>query len=444
MSSSRPPSVDSVIRALVEEGAPRGLAAYIARSTVEGARPRLLAGEQIDVTSEARAALEALIETRHTELVNATGVLLHTNLGRAPLHPAAAERAAQAATTYTNLEFDLRLGTRGKRAHYVSELLIGLTGAGGGLVVNNNAGGLFLVLAALARDRPVPVSRGELIEIGGSYRLPDLMAASGAHLREVGTTNRTRITDYEQAISPETAALLKVHPSNYRIVGFAEEVPVASLAPLAKDHLIPLIFDVGSGLLDEDVPWLSGPPPPWLEGEPGVRQSLTRGASLVLFSGDKLLGGPQAGIIVGETELIQELARHPISRALRPDGPTLSALESTLEMYSDGRGGEIPFWKMATTSPDVVADRARTIIAEIDATLVEGESVLGAGSVPGKGIPTPVIAVRPADPEAAWQQLLRAGIVPRREAGQIMLDLRAVAPEADPRIREALVSLCRS
>ncbi|MDH5294554.1 MAG: L-seryl-tRNA(Sec) selenium transferase, partial [Acidimicrobiia bacterium] len=341
------PSVDTVIGEIADL-LPRALAADVARAAVDLARSQLIAGEEADASTIAKQTASRLAERSPTAVINATGVLLHTNLGRAPLHARAAAAAMEASVGYTNLEMRLDSGTRGGRGEYALELLRALTGADAALVVNNNAGALFLALIALGAGRPVPVSRGELIEIGGSYRLPDLMAASGTRLVEVGTTNRTRLADYEAAITDDTALLLKVHPSNYRVQGFTEEAGVRELSQLADRAGIPLVFDAGSGLLDERTPWLSGPPPAWLAGEPGIVQSLQAGADLVMFSGDKLLGGPQAGIVVGDQHLVASLKTHPVARAMRLDGPNLAALTETLRMYADDSAASIPFWGMAT------------------------------------------------------------------------------------------------
>ena len=313
----RLPSVDALARDLIEqvEGVlPTVLAVEIARRSVEFARSAAREGRTIDPEKEALLEAARLSKTRLKRVINVTGVILHTNLGRAPLHPLAAGEARQAATGYGNLEFDLTEGRRGSRGFYLSLLLAGLTGAEAALVVNNNAAALFLILHTLASGKPVPVSRGELIEIGGSYRLPRLMSAAGAQLVEVGTTNRTRLSDYAEAISHPTALLLKVHPSNYRVMGFAEETTLSGLVALGREHDLPVVYDVGSGLLDAEVPWLSGPPPAWVGNEPGVRQVLAEGADLVAFSGDKLWGGCQAGIIVGRADLVDRLRSNPVAR----------------------------------------------------------------------------------------------------------------------------------
>ena len=430
------PSVDALSKEL-NAWLPRGLAVVIARAAIDEARVSLKSGATTDATALAMEHAETLHRRRPQRMINATGVLLHTNLGRAPLHPEAAAAAARVAVSYGNVEFDLTTGERGGRGGYLSELLRALTGAEAAHVVNNNAAALLLTLAALAKGREVPVSRGELIEIGGSYRLPELMAVSGAHLREIGTTNRTRLSDYERAIGADTGLLLKVHPSNYRVVGFSEEADMDGLVALSKNRDVPLAYDVGSGLIDEDVPWMPGPPPEWLHGEPGVRQELERGVALVLFSGDKLLGGPQAGIIVGSAELVEALRSHPLARALRIDGATMAALTTTAELYLDDRIPEIPFWASVMTS---AADLTSRLLALGHEPLVveEGSSLLGAGSVPGLELPTPIGRI--ADGGHRWQELLMSEtpILTRRDKGDLVIDLRAVDPADDESVRNAL------
>ncbi len=400
----------------------------------------------VDAGDEIQRLSAALQGTRQRPVINATGVILHTNLGRAPLGEETAARAKAAATGYTNLELDLGDGRRGGRLTYATELLRTLTGGDDALVVNNNAAALFLVLVAMSTGRSVPVSRGELIEIGGSYRLPDLMAATGARLVEVGTTNRTRLADYRAAIDETTALLLKVHPSNYRIEGFTEEVNIGALVELAHQHGLAAVFDAGSGLLDERTPWLAGPTPGWLAGEPGIVQSLSAGADLVMFSGDKLLGGPQAGIIVGDADLIAGLRRHPVARALRVDGPTLAALEATLEAYADRRAADLPLWRMATADVDELRRRSEQVAAATpEGRVVDGASTIGAGSVPGARIPGPVVEV-PGWGERGYARLLaqHPPIVARREEGRLIVDLRTVAPADDEDVRAGLQQACQS
>ncbi len=436
----RLPSVDVLAKALAADapGArlPRPLVVDAARAAIAEARS---AGDDADPGPIARRLLAALAARRPHRIVNATGVLLHTNLGRAPLHRDAAAAAAEVATGYGNVELDVTTGARGGRHAYLDELLQALTGAEAGLAVNNNAGALLLSLAALAAPGGAVVSRGELIEIGGSFRLPELMNASGARLVEVGTTNRTRASDYRDRLA-DAAAVLKVHPSNYRVEGFAEEVGYRELAGLAGEAGIPFIADIGSGLLDARTPWISGPPPTWLASEPGVRQTLDVGADLVLFSGDKLLGGPQAGVAVGRRDLIHEMSRHPMMRALRLDGPTLAALSVTLELYGSGRGAEIPFWEMAGMDAAALAARVGHLQeASGRGEIVAGSSLPGAGSVPGETIPTRVLAVA-TEAESLWRRLLDADppVLARRNEGRLLLDLRSVHPSDDEHIARLL------
>jgi L-seryl-tRNA(Ser) seleniumtransferase len=442
------PSVDALVRGLPATKVPRPLIIECARTAIASARESIEAGREADPHDIALGLVMRLEARRPRSVINATGVLLHTNLGRAPLAPEAADAARSAATSYGNLEFDLTTGERGGRAGYVRDLARTLTGAEDAFVVNNNAAGLYLALVGLAAGKEVPVSRGELIEIGGSYRLPELMAASGAIMIDVGTTNRTRLADFRAAVNTETALLLKVHPSNYRVVGFTEEVDLAALLDLAHGHDLPLIYDIGSGLLDENTPWLGGPPPPWLAGEPGVRQSISRGADLVLFSGDKLLGGPQAGVLVGRGDLIKRVAAHPVARAVRTDGPTLAALATTLQMYADGRGHEIPFWAMATTDPGHLQSRLEALLVDagIEGHLIDGESVPGAGSVPGATVPSPVLVVEKPTADVVWERLLMAvtPVIARRETGRLIIDLRTVPTDLDGPLAEALRTACRS
>lgn len=414
----------------------------VARATVAEVR-----ATGTDAVELARRAIALLRRSRLVNVVNASGVLLHTNLGRAPLHPDAAAAAARVGTGYSNLELDLDTGRRGGRGTYPERLLTSLTGAEAALIVNNNAGALLLALTALAAERSVPVSRGELIEIGGSYRLPELMTASGCRLVEIGTTNRTRIDDYRQVIGDETAALLKVHPSNYRVSGFTGEATLEELIALGRQTRVPLIFDAGSGLLDADAPWLAGPPPSWLASEPGIRQAVETGVDLTMFSGDKLLGGPQAGLVVGRADLVEQLRRHPMARALRVDAATLAALQITLDMYGEGRAGQLPFWKMATTGYEDLEGRATRLVAAagIEAEVVPGVSVVGAGSVPGAEVPSPLIVLGGAA-DRLYLSLLSSDppVLARRLEGRLIVDLRAVPDTHDEHLASALAAACRS
>jgi len=439
----RPPSVDAIASRLEDLGVPPAAGVALARQAVADWR-RDPDGD--DAETRARTLALHLLGRRPRRVVNATGVLLHTNLGRAPLDPAAIEAIRTVGSGYSPLEFDLTAGGRGGRGAYVGDLLRAVTGAEDALVVNNNAGALLLTLAALAGGAEAVVSRGELIEIGGSFRLPDLMAASGARMVEVGTTNRTRIGDYRHACGPGTALLLKVHPSNYRIEGFTEGVGYRALADLAAEVGIPMAADVGSGLLDARTPWLPGPPPGWLRSEPAVRQTLEIGADLVMFSGDKLLGGPQAGIIVGRADAVGRLRAHPVARAVRIDGHRLAALAATLETYAAGRAAELPFWQIAALPDDPLRQRCEALAAAAggQARVLEGRSLPGAGSVPGEGIPGPVVAIDRG--EALWRELLAADppIVARLEDGRVVIDLRAVDPGDDELVAAALGRACRS
>ncbi len=439
--------MDVLVDRLGYDDLPRLLRVEAARRAIDDARRRLLTGEPAqDPAQVAAAELDRLARNRFRRAINATGVLLHTNLGRAPIDPAAAAAAAGVATAYGNTEFDFRDGRRGSRGAYLHRLIADLVGAEAALVVNNNASALLLALAALARGREVPVSRGELIEIGGSYRLPDLMDATGAVMVEVGTTNRTWPRDYQAAIGDATALVLKVHPSNYRVMGFTQEVQAGQLAELAHEHDVPLVYDVGSGLLDENVPWLPGAPPTWLRGEPGVRQALEAGADLVTFSGDKLLGGPQAGIIVGRQELITRMRSYAIARALRIDGATMAALTVTIERYADGTAAQLPFWVMATRSVGELTDRLAAIAhtAGVPSDIRQSEAVPGAGSVPGMAIPSPALTISNPPADQLFAMLLAHGIVARREAGAVLIDVRAVDPVDDEVISKALTIACRS
>lgn len=440
------PSVDRLTSELHDGSLPRSLVVAVVRDAIEEVRHVGDGAEPSQAREVARRQLDLLARQRPVRIINATGVILHTNLGRALLSPDAAAAATTAHLNYGNVEFDLATGERGARAPYLRRLAAHQTGAEDALVVNNNAGALFLVLLTLAAGRPVPVSRGELIEIGGSYRLPDLIAASGVVLLEIGTTNRTRLADYRAALTHQPALLLKVHPSNYRVEGFTEATELRDLVTLGHGAGLPVVFDAGSGLLDQNAPWLAGPTPPWLEGEPGIRQAVETGADLVLFSGDKLLGGPQAGIIVGRTDLIDQLRRHPAARALRIDAATAAALTVTLEAYASGQAGDLPVWKMAASDRSHLEARAQAILTTtgIEGRIVEGHSTWGAGSAPGALIPGPVIEI--AAPQGAFTRLLGSDppVLARRYRGLLIIDVRTVSPDEDQQLAAALRAACRS
>ena len=436
------PPVDQVVDGLGETVLPRPLVVDCARSALELARAEIASGGEPDVSRIAADLVAGLRRAASHKVINATGVILHTNLGRAPLSPRAAEAALTAAVTYTNLELDLDDGGRGGRGGYLRALLQTLTGAEDALVVNNNAAAVLLALAATAPGRAVPVARGELIEIGGSFRLPLVMEAGGARLVEVGTTNRTRLGDYSTALQiHDCGAVLKVHPSNFRIDGFVADVPVADLADLAHDQGVPLIHDLGSGLLDIDAPWLDAKPA-WLSGEPGARQSIEAGADLVTFSGDKLVGGPQAGIIVGSAEAVDRLRRNPLARALRIDAMTDAALAATLEAYANGDVSQIPIWHMATLSESDLAARVEALATRVGGVSRPGESVVGAGSLPGVGIPTPQIVLEDEDHLHGRLLAAKQPVLTRRMDKDLVLDLRAVAEDDDDVIAD-MVAGCR-
>ena len=431
------PSVDRVAAQL--DGLPHALLVDAARVAVDTARAALDAGQAIDpdaVVADARARVERRRSSRLQPVINATGVLLHTNLGRAPIGDDALADALAIGRGYSNLEFDLATGGRGSRHEHAGSLLARACGAEAGLVVNNNAAAVLLSLAALARGRDVVVSRGELVEIGGGFRVPEIMAESGCRLVEVGTTNRTRREDYERALGPDAALVLKVHASNYRMVGFTEATPVAELAPLG----VPVMVDAGSGLLDETTPWLPRRPN-WLGDKPGVRQAIDAGAAVVTFSGDKLLGGPQAGVIVGRADLVATVARHPLARAMRADKLTLAALQSVARAYLADDATSIPLWRMATTSIDELRARAQALSEALRGVkVIDTEAVAGGGSLPGLTIPSIGIAAEPADVDTVADRLRAHGVVARVADGALVCDLRTVDPRDDLALRDALAA----
>ncbi len=397
------------------------------------ARDAIAAGP--DAYEESAACTRAVEFGRSllSPVINATGVLLHTNLGRAPVaftHPPQA----------INVEFDLSTGERGSRQQAVGGLLATLCGAEAAMVVNNNAAAVLLVLAALAHEQQVLVSRGESVEIGGGFRVPEVMEQSGAHLVDVGTTNRTRLSDYSKALArknSDVALILKVHPSNYRIEGFVEDTPVAQLATLG----IPVVADIGSGLIDTNCPWLSGPPPAWLASEPAARQSLAAGAALVTFSGDKLLGGPQAGVIAGRADLVNACMQHPLARALRPGGHVLFAMQQlALSYLAKTVAADVPFWQMASATINDLSVRARELVAATGVgEVVPSDAVPGAGSAPGTVIASVAIRVM-GDHLLA----LRSGATPviaRTRDGATLLDMRTVHPSDDGLLAAALSGL---
>jgi L-seryl-tRNA(Ser) seleniumtransferase len=417
------PSVDELAR---ESDDP--LAVEAARQVVARARERIQAGDDPgDLAAQLQDELSSARAPRLRRVINATGVIVHTNLGRAPLAEAALDRVREIGRGYSNLEYDVAAGGRGSRQDHVAGILRRLTGAEGALVVNNNAAAVMLALAALAEGREVLVSRGELIEIGDGFRIPDVLERSGARLREVGTTNRTRAADYETAIGPETAVLLRVHQSNFRVIGFTAQPSLRELAGVARRHGLPLVDDLGSGALID------------VGDEPTARASLAAGADLVCFSGDKLLGGPQAGIIVGRADLVQKLRRHPLQRALRADKLTLAALEGTLTLAIDAPE-EIPVLRMLREPPEVVRTRAAHLANLVGGDVEETVARAGGGSLPLTELQSFACAV-----EEELAVKLRAGdptVIAVVRDGRTLLDCRTLTDGEAEEVAEA-VRRCR-
>jgi L-seryl-tRNA(Ser) seleniumtransferase len=435
------PRVDRVIELLSSEGSPP-VVGRAARTAVDRAREKVISGEATptmeEIVADARSDIARQRQMLLGPVINATGVLVHTNLGRVPLGEAQLRDVVSVARNYSNLEYSLDEGQRGSRYEHARRLITALTGAESALVVNNNAAAVLLVLSALCSAKEVIISRGELIEIGGEFRLPDIMAAANVRLREVGTTNRTHLSDYERAISPETAAIMKVHPSNYRMVGFTATVDSKTLARLARGRGVMYLNDVGSGLIAP----AEGAVLP--ADEPLVEQALHDGADIVTFSGDKLLGGPQAGVIAGRARLIGLIERHPLVRAMRVDKMTLAALQATLTIYLEGRADELPLWRMLTASTEDLRTRAEHLAHSIEdelsstgvkAEVVPSEAVAGGGSLPGSQLASLAVAV--SHPERSASNIaarLRAGdppVVGRIEDDVVLIDMRAVLPDQD-------------
>jgi L-seryl-tRNA(Ser) seleniumtransferase len=439
------------------------------REAASGVR-RAIAGGDDTVASEnvaagrieaaAAASLDERFRPSLEPVINATGVIIHTNLGRAPLAASAIDRVAEIARGYASLEYDLGRGARGRRDVHAEALLCRLTGAEAAVVVNNNAAATMIVLAALAAGREVIVSRGELVEIGGGFRVPDVMAQSGASLREVGTTNKTRAADYAAAINERTALILRVHPSNFRIEGFTERPTLTELVTLGKKFNIPVAEDLGSGYLGslpKGTDWgqtgvrpPSGPPSdPVGSVEPAVQTTVAAGVGVCCFSGDKLLGGPQAGIIVGRVAIVDRIRKHPLMRARRVDKMTYAALEATLAEYAAGRAATtVPVRRMLTLTADQIRARAATLATAVGAVqgwhaeLVAGTSAIGGGSAPGVEPPTWLVAIARdgMTPDALEARLRRLTppVIARIERDQLLLDLRTVLPDEDPLLASLL------
>lgn len=445
------PKVDELLRAPALEQAleqmPRGAVLDAARAALGDLRRGILEGRVEKMPGEAELCLEVAARAKEALLpslrgvVNATGVVLHTNLGRACLAARAAQAASDVAQSYSTLEYDVESGGRGRRGAHVEALLQKLTGAERALVVNNNAAAVLLILSALAAGGEVVVSRGELVEIGGSFRVPEIMESCGAALREVGTTNKTRLSDYERAIGANTRALMKVHTSNYRIVGFTEAVPLEALAALGAKHTLPVIEDLGSGALyDLD---RCG-----LPGEPTVKESVCAGADIVCFSGDKLLGGPQAGIILGRRVYIEKLSSHPLMRAMRVDKMTLAALEATLRCYAEDKAAvEVPTIAMLSQTPQALFARAQALCAMIqnaggEACVVEASDQIGGGAMPMKELPSYAVAVAPgesgADALAAKLRKRARPVIVCIDHARLLLHVRTIDEKDDLYIVAAL------
>ncbi|WP_224366693.1 L-seryl-tRNA(Sec) selenium transferase [Hyalangium versicolor] len=425
-------------------GVPRARAVAALRLAVDEARARLLRGEPRPFEdSDVDAALRQLATPNLRPVLNATGVVLHTNLGRAPLAPEAVARVAAVARGYSNLEYDLDEGERGSRYAPLIGLLTELTGAEDAIVVNNCAGAVLLVLASLASGRECIMSRGELVEIGGGFRVPDVMRQSGARLVEVGTTNRTRRSDYESALTPDTGLLVKVHRSNFALVGFTEDVGVAELSTLGRARGVPVFQDLGSGAL---VP-LEGE---GLTSELTVRMAVEAGADVVAFSGDKLLGGPQAGIIVGRKALLARIKSHPLTRALRVDKMTVAALEATLELYRDGRLQAVPTWRLLSQRPEELrtrAERLQELLAarqvQVRVAAVSGQ--VGGGAMPLARLPSFACILKVGEPDVFLERLrgAEAPVIGRIADGEVVLDVRCLAEEELGQVAEAVVGTAR-
>ena len=448
------PSVDELLSrpAIAELVArtDRPLVADAVRAVLDRLRQEILSGNAAETEGElaaieqrVAAELDQMLAYSLVPVINASGVILHTNLGRAPLSESAVARLEMIARGYSNLEYDLARGERGRRDVHAARLLARLLGAEAAVVVNNNAAAVFLVLNTLAEGGEVIVSRGELVEIGGSFRIPEIMAKSGAVLREVGTTNRTRAADYEAAINERTRLLLRVHPSNFRMIGFVERPELSELLELGRKHNLPVCEDLGSGLLVDLAPF-------GVRDEPRAQEAIAAGADVVTFSGDKLLGGPQAGVIAGRKPLVERIRKNSLFRALRVDKLTYGALEATLRDYLENRLDAIPALRMIRMSRQELSRRAENFLVELSPAvgnrakveLAEGWSVIGGGSTPGIELPTRLVTIAPARISATeLESRLRAASPPvicRVEEDRVLLDLRTVFPEQEKNLAEAV------
>lgn len=469
------PSVDRLVQAVQQrlgaDAVPRARITQAAREVLETARVALRQGDTARTTNadagvsngglhaspsafqqlvvQVEAQLDRLVTPSLRLLINATGVIIQTNLGRAPLSQGALAAMRSVGEGYSNLEFDLEQGERGSRSVHLAALLCELTGAEAALAVNNNAAAIYLALIALAVGREVIVSRGQAVEIGGGFRIPDVLRQSGATLVEVGTTNRTYARDYAAAITERSALIMRVHTSNFRLTGFVHETSLEELVTVGRERAVPVLDDLGSGTLLPTSPYGLAP-------EPTVQESIAAGADLVTFSGDKLLGGPQAGLIVGRAAMLEQLKRHPLARALRVDKTTLAGLEATLLSYVRGRAtAEIPVWQMIAAAPEQLRARAETLAARLQAAgiateIVACQSAVGGGSLPGETLPSVALALalpvasnnaRPHSPDALARALRlgNPGVVARIADERLLFDLRTVLPEQDDTLAMCIV-----
>jgi L-seryl-tRNA(Ser) seleniumtransferase len=443
------PAVETLVQAIQrrtsDDPQPRDLLVEAARAEIDAARQAIASGAASPSTDEligaTLARARAVAQPSLRPLINATGVIIQTNLGRAPLSEAALRAMHEVGIGYSNLEYDLDAGARGSRSAHLADLLCRLTGAEAALAVNNNAAAIYLALSTLASGREVIISRGQAVEIGGGFRIPDVLRQSGAMLVEVGTTNRTYARDYAAAIGPQTALLMRIHTSNFKLVGFVHETSLAEMAEVARARGVAMLDDLGSGTLLPTAPYGLAP-------EPTVQESLAAGADLVTFSGDKLLGGPQAGLIVGRSDLVAQLRSHPLARALRVDKTTLAGLEATLLAYLNGRAAsDIPVWRMIAATTDRLRARAERVAAAIGggAAVLACESAVGGGSLPGETLPSFAVAIGAGGPGEAGCMLdalagrLRQNTPPvigRIADDRLLLDVRTVLEEQE----EALIA----
>ena len=421
---------------------PRRLVVDAIRTVIDETRQQILDGQSVnadenDLIGKIATHLEEQFQPTLRPVINATGVIIHTNLGRALLSKSAQSAMLAVAGSYNTLEFDLNTGKRGSRLVHASQLLRDLTGADDAIVVNNNASALIMILTALAKDKQVVISRGELVEIGGGFRIPAIMEQSGAHLVEVGTTNRTRIGDYADATTEETAMYLRVHSSNFRQIGFVEQPTLHELADTAHQQGILAVDDLGSGTLVDTTQF-------GLAHEPTIQESIAAGMDLICFSGDKLLGGPQAGIIIGKQEYIDRLKKHPLARALRVDKLTYAALTATLEHYQRNEVfTHVPVWKMISRSVDEITHTANRWASRVGGRVMTGESTVGGGSLPGTTLPTSLLVVDAESPDRFMTQLRQAKspVIARVSAGQVLFDPRTVLPEQEERLLNTILSI---